>query len=101
MHRPDEFDQSPFLEITRASPELAGNPEGAERLAYRFLSKYLRALLRARTGQDREQVWLAFWSYLIARATRRKPFTLSHQAADRLVARFQKTLSEQGYRPRD
>ena len=88
------LDQSVWEEIARSSPELVDNPEGAEHLAYRFVGQYLPALLRARTKGDSDQVWLAFWSYLIARASGRKPFGLSQRAADRLIAEFQKALPE-------
>jgi hypothetical protein len=90
----DVFDQSPWEAIARESPELADNPAGAEHLAYRFAGKYLPALLRSKTTDEKERVWLAFWSYIIARATDRKPFGMSQEAADLLIAQFQKALSE-------
>lgn len=90
----DQFDQSFWEEIARSSPELVDNPEGAEHLAYRFVGPYFPALLRARTKENSDHVWLAFWSYLIARRSRRKPFGLSQQVADGLIAAFQKALPE-------
>ena len=90
----DQFDQSFWEEIARSSPELVDNPEGAEHLAYRFVGQYLPALLGARTKENSDFVWLAFWSYLIARRSRRKPFGLSQPAAEGLIAAFQKALSE-------
>ena len=89
----DLLDQSLWEAIARDSSELVDNPEGAERVAYRFVRQYLPALLRARTKEDRDQVWLAFWTYLIARRTGRKPFGLSQGAADGLITEFQKALS--------
>ena len=88
------FDQSIWEGIAKNSPEFEDNPEEAEHLAYRFVGQYLPALLRARTKDDSDHVWLAFWSYLIAPASRRKPFGLSQQAADRLITELQKALSE-------
>ena len=94
MRDRDLFDPSFWEGIARTSPELGDDPDGAEHLAYRFVGQYLPALLRARTKQDSDDVWLAFWSYLIARRSKRKPFGLSQQAADRLITEFQKALSE-------
>jgi hypothetical protein len=96
MSKPDRnlFDESFWREIARSSPELADNPDGAEHLAYRFVGQYLPALLRANTKEDSDDVWLAFWSYLVARGNKRKLFALSTQAADRLIAEFQQALSE-------
>ena len=88
------FEQSFWEDIARSSPELTDNPEGLELLAYRFAGQYLPALLRTRTQEDRDRVWLAFWSYLVAGATMRKPFGLSNREADRLIADFQNALSE-------
>ena len=58
------------------------------------MGKYLPAVLRARNEEERERVWLAFWSYIVARATSRKPFGLSHGAADQLIKELQTALSE-------
>lgn len=88
------FDQSIWEVIARSSPELADNREGAEHLAYRFVGQYLPALLKVKTKEDSDDVWLAFWSYLIARGNKRKPFALSQQAADRVITEFQQALSE-------
>ena len=94
MSDTEPFGQEFWEKFARELPELVDNPEGAEHLAYRFVGQYLPALLKAKTKEDSDRVWLAFWSYLIARPTPRKPFGLSQQAADRLIAQFQKVLSE-------
>ena len=77
-------------------PELFNDPEGAEHLIERFVGQYLPALLNARGEQDTDRVWLAFWHYLVAPRTRRKPFGLSSRAADELIAEFQSTISRPG-----
>lgn len=87
------FDQSFWEEIANDLPELVGNPDGAEHLAYRFVGSYLPALLTARTKEAKDHVWLAYWTYLTARESKRKPFRLSQQAADQLIGEFQKVLS--------
>ena len=90
------LDRSLWHGIAGKSPELADNPEGTEHLVYRFVGKYLPAVLQARTAEDRERAWLALWSYMIARPTMRKPFGLSHEAADGLIAEFQEVVSREG-----
>jgi len=96
LSEPDLFEPDTWLAIAVGLPELHENPEGAAHLVYRFLGKYLPALLRARTPEERGRVWLAFWSYLIARQSRKKPFGLSHQAADELIARIRQELESKG-----
>ena len=88
------LEESQWREIAIATPELEGNPEGAGHLVYRFAGKYLPAVLRARSQEELDRVWLAFWSYLIARPTNRKPFGLSQEAADELIYQFKAKLSE-------
>lgn len=87
-------DQSFWEEIARNSPELVDNPEGVEHLAYRFVGQYLPVLLGARNKEASDHVWLAYWNYLTARQSGRKPFGLSQQAADQLITEFQKALSK-------
>ena len=94
MRDRDLFDKSFWEEIARCSPELADNPEGAEHLAYRFVGQYLPALLRVSTKEATDDVWLTFWSYLTARGNQRKPFALSQEAADRVIAEFQQAVSD-------
>ena len=85
MRDRDLFDQSIWEEIARSLPELADDPERAEHLAYSFVGQYLPALLRVRTKEDSDDVWLAFWSYLVARGNQRKPFDLSQRSSDRVL----------------
>ena len=91
------LDRSFWEELAAESPELAENPEGTQHLVYRFLGKYLPAVLKARTEEARERVWLALWSYMIARQSARKPFGLSPDAADELIRRFQAELDRRGH----
>ena len=93
------LDESLWEGIVGSSPGFEGNAEGAAHLTYRFVGQYLPALLRARSQQEQDRVWLAFWSYLIARATTRKPFGLSHEAADELIAELKQVLSEGSEHP--
>ncbi len=76
----------------RDFPNLTGNPEGIESLIERFEGQYLGALLLAKIEDQRNDAWLAFWSYLIARPTMRKPFQLTSEEADRLIASLQSAL---------
>jgi hypothetical protein len=87
-------DEKLWEEIASRSPELEGNPEGAHHLAFRFAGKYLPTLRRARDHEERERVWLSFWSYLVARETGRKPFGLSSDAADDIIGQFRVALDE-------
>ena len=96
--RPDLFDRGFWEAVTRDSQALRDNPEGVEHLVYRFLGKYLPNLISARTQEARGLVWLAFWSYLIARASSKKPFGLSQEAADELIALFKIALGGSGPR---
>lgn len=94
--RQDLFDRGFWEAITRDSQALRDDPHGAEHLVNRFLGKYLPNLISARNPEGRERVWLAFWGYLIARASWKKPFGLSHEAADELTARFKIALGGGG-----
>jgi hypothetical protein len=93
------FDRGFWEAITRDSQALRDNPEGVEHLVYRFLGTYLPNLVSARTEEDSVRVWLAFWSYLIARASWKKPFGLTHEAADELIAQFKMALGGSGPGP--
>ena len=86
-------DESTWLEIAAALDELREDAEGARQVASRFSGKYLQALRRATTPEERDRVWLSFWHYLTARPTMRKPVTLSHGAADTLIAELQAVVS--------
>ena len=91
---PKEHPQEFWEEIAGRSPELEGNPEGAHHLAFRFAGKYLPVVRNAKDHEGRERVWLSFWSYLVARETSRKPFGLSSEAADEIIAQFRAALDE-------
>ena len=90
LPRDEEF----WVEIAIRSPELEENPEGAAHLAFRFAGKYLPVVRNAKDHEERERVWLSFWSYLVARETSRKPFGLSSDAADEIIGQFRAALDE-------
>lgn len=96
MNEGELLDQSLWLSIAMKQPELLNDPEGAEHLVDRFAGQYLPALLKTRGKQDTDHVWLAFWHYLVAPRTSRKPFGLTGRAADLLIAEFQSALSRPG-----
>ena len=102
MYTPGAFtekellDQSFWVNIATNLPELSNDPEGAEHLVDRFVAQYLPILLRSRVEEEKDHVWLAFWHYLVAPRTSRKPFVLSSRPADLLIAQFQGALSELG-----
>ena len=95
------FDRSLWLDSAKDVAELFGDTESAAALVDRFVRQYLPVLLRCRSYDECDQVWLAFWNYLVAPATRRKLFGLSSQSADLLISGFQRILSELGHRNRD
>lgn len=84
----------PWEAIAGSSPEVSDNLEAAGHLAYRFEGQYLPVLLRSRTQEQQDRVWLAFWSYLTAPSNKRKPFSLSSKGADKLIEDFQKAMLE-------
>ena len=96
MNEEDLLDQSFWLSIAMKLPELLDDPEGAEHLVERFTGQYLQVLLRTSGKEGVDHVWLAFWHYLVAPRTRRKPFGLSSRAADLLIAEFQSALYRLG-----
>lgn len=91
---PLPLDEAFWEEIAIRSPELEQNPEGAHHLAFRFAGKYLPVVRNAKNQEERERVWLSFWSYLVARETSRKPFGLSSDAADEIIGQFKAALDE-------
>lgn len=91
--------QSLWLDIAVTLPELATDPEGAAHLVERFEGQYLPVLARAGSMEARERAWLAFWSYVVAPRTGRKPFTLSSRNADCLIGKFRQALEAQGQSP--
>ena len=96
MDKEELFDQPFWVSIALKLPELQEDPVGAEFLVDRFVGQYLPALLRTRGQQGIDQVWLAFWHYLVAPRSSRKPFGLTSGTADLLIAEFQSTLSRPG-----
>ncbi len=96
MDEEELFDQSFWVNIATKLPDLLNDPEGAESIVDRFVGQYLPALLRTRVQQDIDHVWLAFWHYLVAPRTNRKPFGLTSRTADLLIAEFQSALSQPG-----
>lgn len=94
MDNAAHLDENFWVEIAGRSPELEGNPEGAAHLAFRFAGKYLPVVRNAKDQEERERVWLSFWSYLVARETSRKPFGLTAGAADNIIAQFRAALDE-------
>lgn len=90
------FDHAFWLGIASKQRELSGDPAGAGHMVDRFVGQYLPAALRSSTKQDFDRVWFAFWNYLVAPKTSRKPFGLSSKAADHLITDFQAALSGPG-----
>ena len=91
MDEEELLDQSFWVSIAVKVPELLDDPEGAEHVVDRFVGQYLPTLLRTR-AEDIDHVWLAFWNYLVAPRTSRKPVGLSSRVADLLIAEFQSAL---------
>ncbi len=93
MDEEELFDQSFWVSIALKLPELQEDPIGAEFVVDRFVGQYLPALLSTRSQQGKDNVWLAFWHYLVAPRSSRKPFGLTSRTADLLIAEFQSALS--------
>ena len=92
MIPPELNDGSLWESIVFESSGFIGNLEGAEHFIYRFMGQYLPAIMKGRSEEGVERAWLALWSYMIARRSARKPFTLSHDAADDLINRLKMEL---------
>lgn len=88
------FDHSFWVGIANKLPDLANDPEGTDHLVERYVAQYLPAHLRSKNQQDIDRVWLAFWHYLVAPRTSRKPFGLSGQTADLLITELRGALSQ-------
>jgi len=97
LSQPNVFDSALWEEFVGRASELQDNPTACEHLVYRFLGQYLPALVAARTQEDLDRVWRAFWSYLTAPLTRAKPFGLSYSSADDLIADIQQELGRLGF----
>ncbi len=96
MDEEELFDQSFWVRIVLKLPELQGDQVGAEFVVDRFVGQYLPALLSTRGQQGEDHVWLAFWNYLVAPRSSRKPFGLTSRTADLLIAEFKSALSRPG-----
>ena len=94
MSSADLFDEVFWGQIVKALPELADNSEGVDQLVFRFAGQYLPAVVKARSDEELQRVWMAFWSYLVAPLSGRKLFRLSPQGADRLIVQLQQELSD-------
>ena len=90
------LDHSFWVGVASKLPDLANDPEGTDHLVERYVAQYLPAHLRSKTQQDIDRVWLAFWHYLVAPRTNRKPFGLSSKTADQLITELQAALSQPG-----
>jgi len=88
------FDQSFWMNLATNAPEISSDLEGLEHLVERFVGQYLPVLLRVSKKDDFDHAWLAYWSYLVAPRTNRKPGSLSSRAADNLIAEFQSVFSQ-------
>lgn len=97
----DLFDNAKWEEFVIKAATLKNDPLACEQLVYRFLGQYLPALISAKTKQDQERVWTAFWHYLTTPITRAKPFGFSYSSADDLIAEIQNELGHLGYQPRE
>ena len=93
------FDPSFWLSVATKLPGLLDDSEGLNHVVDRFVGQYLPVLLRVTRQDDTDHAWLAFWSYLVAPRTNRKPCVLSSRSADLLIAEFQSVLSGPGQRP--
>ena len=85
---PNLHDGSSWEDIVRESSGFIDNAEGVDHFIYRFQGQYLPIIVKSRTKEGLEHAWLALWSYMIARRSPRKPFTLAHDAADDLITRL-------------
>ena len=82
-----------WLNIAANVPEILDELEGVAHLVDRFVGQYLPVLRRVSRKEDIDHAWLAFYSYVVAPSTNRKPCSLSSRTADLLIAEFQSVLS--------
>ncbi len=61
------------------------NQSDRDQILYRFDTQYLPALAKARAPSEVWCVWEAFRFFVTARPTRRKPFALTEDEADRVI----------------
>ena len=60
----------------------------------RFLGKYLKAVLMARTPEAEDRAWEGFYFWLVFPATDRKLFEMPTEEADALIARLRALARE-------
>ena len=96
MTEEEILERSFWLDIATKLPDLRDDLEGLEHLVDRFVGQYLPVLLRVTRKEDIDHAWLAFWNYLVAPRTNRKPCSLSSKTADLLIAEFQNVLTGPG-----
>lgn len=94
MTEEELFDPTFWLNIATNVPEVSNDLEGVEHLVDRFVGQYLPVLLRVSKKEEIDHAWLAYWNYIVAPRTNRKPGSLSGRTADLLITEFQRVLSE-------
>ena len=94
MTEDELFNQSFWMNLATGALEISSDLEGLEHLVERFVGQYLPVLLKVSNKDDFDHAWLAYWNYLVAPRTNRKPGSLSSRAADNLIAEFQSVFSQ-------
>ena len=57
-----------------------------------FIAQYLQALMRAKTVEQAQRAWSAYYNYLVAPTTRRKKFQLNDSQADLVISNIQEII---------
>ncbi len=97
MERPELLDEAVWRDVLAgAAPELSDDPAACDQLAFRLAGQYLPALFSARRPEDRQRAWDALWRYMTAAPTPSKPFVMSGETADGLLAAIQAELARLG-----
>ena len=73
-------------------PSLAGDSKATEQVLDRFRDKYLHTIRKATRPAARERAWDSFRYYMVVPATTRKPFRLSDEEADTLLAELRRLV---------
>ena len=68
--------------------------EAHEQILSRWLNKYLRAVMQAKSQEWEDRAWLALYSYLTYPFSARKPFSLAPSEADTVIASFQEEVQQ-------